>query len=223
MFIYNHFKVENQVQLVVSEKKNCQGNLDLYYTDSSGNKYYLYCLDYIRVDYKDRILELNKALEAKQVTMDFVTSQLEKDNTSKEFTMMRDSSLSLLQCHTEDGNQDYYLGPSDMKNREGFCKKEPYSCSFAKTYLVLDISDSNDLKYQYLTLREYQGEEVVTVKVNRELIEEIEEDNYYTFQFGSTGKSMEEDIQSIFDSHLLLAITKSEEDRLKSKNEKVCQ
>ena len=197
MFIYNHYKVEKEIQLVISEKEACQGNLDLYYTDSSGNRYYLYCLDNIKVDYQDRILELNKALEAKQVTMDFVTSQLKKDSTSKEVTIMRNSSFSLLQCHTEEGNHDYYFGPSNMEQREGFCKEEPYSCSFVKNYLVLDVSESNDFQYRYLTLREYQGEEVVTVKVKREFIEEIEEDHYYAFQFGATGKSLEEDIQSL--------------------------
>lgn len=225
MFIYDKFKIEKEIKLVVSEKENCHGNLDLYYTDTDGKHYYLYCLDGITVDYGDRTLELNKALEAKQISMDFVFSKLKKKDSFDDVgsIISRNPDFSLLQCHTTEENKDYYFGPSNMDYREGFCKEEAYTCSFTRTYLVLDVSDSNDSEFIYLTLREFQGEEVVTVRVNRNLIEEISEDTYYEFQFGSTGKSEETDIKNIFDSNLLLSIMETDKVGLEQINENVCK
>ena len=65
MYIYDNYKVVNKTKLIIDKKDNCIGNLDLYYTDSNGNNYYLYCLDDITVDYGDRKLDLNKALNRK--------------------------------------------------------------------------------------------------------------------------------------------------------------
>lgn len=225
MVIYDKFKTEKEIKLVISEKENCHGNLDLYYTDTDGNHYYLYCLDGITVDYGDRTLELNKALEAKQISMDFVSFTLKKKDSFDDGSSIiyRNSNFSLLQCHTIEENKDYYFGPSNMDYREGFCKEEAYTCSFTRTYLVLDVSDSNDSEFIYLTLREYQGEEVVTVKVDRYLNEEILEDYYYEFQFGSTGKSKEIDIKNIFDSNILLSITSTDKVGLEQMNENVCK
>lgn len=225
MVIYDRFKIEKEIQLAVSENQNCHGNLDLYYTDSNQNHYYLYCLNHMIVDFGDRTLELNKALEAKQINMDFVFSNLKKKDTFDDggSVIYRNSDFALLQCNTLEGNHDTYFGPSNMQYREGFCKENAYTCSFIRTYLVLDVSDSNDDNFIYLTLREFQGEEVVTVKVNRELNSEIIEDSYYEFQFASTGKSIETDINTIFNSNQLLAITLTDKMGTNQINENSCK
>lgn len=228
MYIYEHYKVVNETKLVINEKENCIGNLDLYYTDKEGNNYYLYCLDSVIVDYGDRTLDLNKALDRKQIDMDFVYEQVKEDSKINSYDdggslRYSNSNFSLLSCKTTSGNNDYYFGPSDMEYREGFCEDKPYTCSFTRTYLVLDTSDSNDEKYIYLTLREYQEEEVVTVKVEKELISSIIEDTYYEFKFGSTGKSDKTDIKTIFESNLLLEILSTDKVETEQINEKVCK
>lgn len=228
MYIYDHYKVENVTKLIVDEKDSCIGNLELYYTDLDGNNYYLYCLDKITVDYGDRTLDLNKALDRKQITMDFVYEQVK---TNGQVDSYRDggsikysnSKFSLLACQTVSGNHDYYFGPSNMEYREGFCEEEPYTCSFTRTYLVLDTSDSNDQNFVYLTLREFQAEEVVTVKVEKDLVPEIIEDTYYEFKFASTGKSDQTDIETIFESNSLLMITATDKNGLEQINEPVCK
>jgi len=228
MYIYDNYKVEKETKLVIDKKNNCIGNLDLYYTDSKGNNYYLYCLDKIIVDYGDRILDLDKALDRKQITMDFVYEQVKKNGSvdsylDSESLKYSNNDFSLLMCKTSFGNNDYYFGPSNMQYMEGFCKDDPYTCSFVRTYLVLDMSESNDNEFTYLTLREFQDEEVVTIKVIKELIPEIIEDNYYEFMFGSLGKSKETDIKTIFESNLLLSITPTDKEGLEQKNESVCK
>lgn len=226
MYIYDNFKVVNTTKLVIKEKKECTGNLDLYYTDSRGNNYYLYCLDKITVDYGDRKLDLNKALERKQITMDFVYEQVKENGKTDSYSdggsiKYNNDNFSLISCQTDLDNKDYYFGPSNMEYREGFCIEEPYACTFTKTYLVLDTSNSDDQKYVYLTLKEYQSEEVATIKIKRDNTFDFVEDIYYEFKFGSIGKSKNEDIETIFNSNLLLMINQS--DKLEHINESICK
>lgn len=227
IFIYDQFKdvKEDKKNRLVVEKGNF--NLTLYYTDSDKRNYYLYGIDKIIVDYMDHSLELDNALEAKQITMDQVIELIGMENKNSYqdggSTKISNQELSLLQCQTIDGNHDYYFGPSDMSYREGFCKSIPYICSFVKTYYISDISNSNDKKYSYLTLREFEGEEVVTIKVNKNLTSGIQEDNYYEFQFGSLTASNKIDIKSLFESHVLLSITLAEKQGLEQKNEDICR
>lgn len=228
IYIYDNYKVVNTTELVIDKKEKCIGNLNLYYTDFNNNNYYLYCLDEMIVDYGDRTLELNKAFEMKQITMDFIYEQFKEnsniisydDGESKKYS---NNNFSLLSCKTISGNHDYYFGPSDMEYREGFCQDVPYTCSFTRTYLVLDMSESNDDKYIYLTLREFQAEEVVTVKVKRELASKIIEDNYYEFKFASTGKSSNVDIKSLFEANTLLSVNPTDKIGLEQINENVCK
>lgn len=227
MFIYDEFKdrkEERQTKLVVEGKNS---GLTLYYQDSNKKNYYLYDFSQVTVDYGDHSLDLNKALEAKQITVNEIISLIGTDNIihykDGGSTKIYNQNLSLLQCQTIDGNEDYYFGPSNMQYAEGFCREVPYICSFIRTYLVLDISDSNDKKYSYLTLKEFQSEEVTTIKVEKELVFDIEEDQYYEFQFGSLTENDKTDIKNLFDSHLLLSISHTEKEGLEQVNENVCK
>lgn len=227
MFIYNEFKdeqKERKTQLLIKEGDS---KITLYYTDTKGRNYYLYGLDKITVDYGDHDLELNKALEAKQFDMKSVIKLIGNDNqiSYKDGGSIKinNNDISLLQCHTTLGNQDYYFGPSNMEYKSGFCLDEPYICSFIKTYLVLDVSDSNDEKYAYLTLKMFQGEEVVTVKVRKNLIDEIIEDQFYEFQFTVSESKKGDNIQEIFDNHKLISITATDKTGFDQINEDVCK
>lgn len=223
MFIYNQFKNDNKpIKLIINDKNDCTGVLNLYYAGQDDINYYLYCLDGITVDYGDRKLELNKALEAKQINMDYIISNIIKNTDSNnEYTKYSNKKFSILSCNV-DGNKDYYFGPIDMEYNDGFCKQEPYICPFTRTYLVLDISESNKEEYRYLTLREFQGEEVTTVKVNKKLMTGIVEDKSYEFNFGYLGNSRETNIKSIFENNLLLSIIDTEKVGLEQVNDNLC-
>ena len=192
MFIYDEFKDEknNHQKKLIVEKGGSK--LSLYYTDKN-HHYYVYGLRKIIVDYGDHDLELDKALEAKQITIDEVIHLIGNDNKLSYgdggSIKINNQDISLLQCHTTNGNRDYYFGPSNMVKKEGFCQEEAYICTFTKTYLVRDITESNDSKYIYLTLRAFQDEEVFTVKVKKSLNPEIEEGKSYEFTFASIGNS----------------------------------
>lgn len=228
-FIYTEFKVdeaEKQTKLVITETDKSSVKFDLYYTDDDVN-YYVYNLDKIIVDYGDRKLELNRALETKQITMDFVLEYVKNNGTTDSYwdggtNKYSNSELSVLECKTLDGNSDYYFGPSNMEYKEGFCKDEPYICQFVRTYLIVDISESNDENFAYLTLREFQGEDVVTVKVKKQFTIDMIEEAYYEFTFGSLG-NLDEDIKSLFDNNRLLSVVMTDKIGLEQINDSICR
>ena len=75
----------------------------------------------------------------------------------------------------------------------------------------------------YLTLREYQEEDVVTVKVEKELISNVIEDTYYEFNFASIGKSKNTDIEKLFKSNRLLSVNPTDKIGLDQINENICK
>lgn len=85
-------------------------------------------------------------------------------------------------------------------------KNEKLGQTFIKTYNVLNVADSNDYKYLYITLRQFQCEEVVTVKIKRELCLDILVGNNYEFTFEFTDSMVEENISSIFSNTILKSI-----------------
>ena len=54
---------------------------------------------------------------------------------------------------------------------------------FTRTYNILNIEESNDYDYLYLTIRQFQTEEVSTVKVLRSMASSTEEGKNYEFTF----------------------------------------
>ena len=82
--------------------------------------------------------------------------------------------------------------------------------TFIQTFNVLNVANSNDEKYYYLTLRAFQDEEVVTVKILRELYPKIKENNNYEFTFLYDNKKIKEnDIKELFDNRKLIKITET--------------
>lgn len=86
--------------------------------------------------------------------------------------------------------------------------------TFTKTYNVLNVADSNDENYIYLTIRQFQEEEVKTVKVQRSLANGIEITKDYEFTFKYTDKKVEENIESIFTNTKLISIKQTDKQGL---------
>ncbi len=80
---------------------------------------------------------------------------------------------------------------------------------FIRTYKILNIAESNDEKYLYLTIRQFQAEEVQTIKVERKLCPEIEEDNNYEFTI-KPNKTINDNILSIFNNSEIILIEKTD-------------
>ncbi len=95
-----------------------------------------------------------------------------------------------------------YACPEVIEN----VSKEVKPCVFTNTYYLLHDAPSHDEKYHYLTLRKFQDEPVVTVKVLRSLNETMEVGNAYEFTFEYKEGLELGEIDSIFSKATLLEI-----------------
>lgn len=82
--------------------------------------------------------------------------------------------------------------------------------TFIKTYNILNVTESNDENYLYLTIKQFQEEEVETVKVEKRLANIVEKGNNYEFTFKYTDKTVKDNIKSIFTNTILISITKTD-------------
>ena len=78
------------------------------------------------------------------------------------------------------------------------------------TYQILNVVESNDEEYLYLTIRKYQAEEVETVKVKKKLAKDVKSDKSYEFTFQYKVGTVEENIKSIFQNAELISIVETD-------------
>jgi len=78
------------------------------------------------------------------------------------------------------------------------------------TYQILNVAESNDEDYLYLTLRKYQAEEIETVKVKKILAKDVKSDKSYEFTFQYKVGTVEENIKSIFQNAELISIVETD-------------
>ena len=100
------------------------------------------------------------------------------------------------------------------QNKTNEIKSIAESYTFTKTYNVVNVADSNDENYLYLTIRQFQDEKVKTVKVQRSLANTVEKENNYEFTFQYTNNIPEDNIESIFANTMLIAIKKTDKQGL---------
>lgn len=82
--------------------------------------------------------------------------------------------------------------------------------TFIRTYNILNMADSNDEKYIYLTIKQFQEEEVKTVKIEKSLASNIEIGNDYEFTFKYTNNMVHDNIESIFENTKLISVEKTD-------------
>lgn len=81
--------------------------------------------------------------------------------------------------------------------------------TFIRTYNILNIAESNEDSYIYLTIRQFQEEEVQTVKVEKRLCPNIEVRKNYEFTIKPKSK-IEDNILSIFNNSEIISIKKTD-------------
>lgn len=204
MYIYDNYRVEKKTTLIVETGNNNKTIVN--YLNTKKSDYYLYNIDNIVVNYPDRKLDLSKALELQQITIDEVLTYLEETSPNDGKTVLyRNDDFSVLKCTLDNGNVNYIFGHKSMAYKESFCAEKPYLCTFTKSYLVLDISEGKE-NYDYLTLKNDASEEVATIQIDRNLITDLNVGNIYEFNFASFNDVVDGDIKSIFDNNQILDI-----------------
>ena len=125
-------------------------------------------------------------------------------------------SYKIIQCNTLSGNKDVYIGDLNMEYKNSFCLNQ----NFVRTYKVLNIEDSNDEEYVYLTLRSFQEEEVETVKIEKKFVSTVEEDKSYEFKFRyENDEELKDNIKSIFENSKLVKVYLTDKEGLDQRND----
>lgn len=223
IYIYDNYKVETETKLIVEKGKNKEEIVE-YLTNQKNNNYYLYNIDNIIVDYSDRVLDLNRALETRQITIDEVLTYLTKKfslNDEKNILYQNDD-FSVLICKLDNDKTNYIFGDSSMNYNDNLCNEKPYLCAFTKTYHVLDITEGKNNDYIYLTLKNDVEEEVSTIQIDKNKVKSLEANDYYAFKFASTNNIVDGSIKEIFDNNDIIDITplKIEDSKV---NENICK
>ncbi len=116
-------------------------------------------------------------------------------------------------------NEYYYT-----YNPGNYCDSmKQYECVFIKTYLVEKITESDDNNYIYITLKQFQVDDVATVKILKSLGENIIELESYEFKFQSINKNFDDNILSIFDNAEVLEISKTDLIGIEQIQESICK
>lgn len=107
-----------------------------------------------------------------------------------------------------------------MKNIDNSYQKDNFY-TFKKLYNVLDITESNEFGYTYVTIRDLKDEVVGTVKMRHSLASSLVKSNNYEFTFEYSDDEPYYDIKSIFANCQLINIeyiAETDLDRIHDKN-----
>ncbi len=144
-----------KIEYTYPDINNVEVNIDLSYYD---NGYYL--------DYNIRNLSWNK-----NFFDEFIENLKDKKIYINPFEIEKNVYMSL--------NTQELL----FKNKEINSNDNDIIYEFTRTYNILKVEESNDYAYLYLVVRQYQFEEIATVKVLRSMADTIEEGKNYEFTF----------------------------------------
>lgn len=101
-------------------------------------------------------------------------------------------------------------------------EQKNYNCEFTKTYMVYGIYESNNQEYLYITIREFQDEDIQTIKIEKKMNDNLEVGCSYEFKLKQENKIEENSILSIFSNSKILSITKTEKTGFEQTQESPC-
>lgn len=136
----------------------------------------------------------------KQILNYLVDNLKDKKVYTYDFRITKNIYVNAEDLNKIKGNKHYYHVDDDYNNY-----------TFSKVYGIINIAPSNNDNYLYLTLRDYQHEEVETVKVLKDLASSVEINKTYEFTFNARGIEPDEDIEDIFKKCSLINIKSTEE------------
>lgn len=190
----------NAVIFQASKINGC--NNTKVYAEMTDYQIISYCLDNIKINdgsSKDIVnyLSNNNILKV-------VDSWNKKVLNNNNGTLYYNSDYKIVKCNL-DNNKNLYVGTNEMV-AEDLCAKESEKTTFKRTYQVLNITDSDNEEYWFLTLKEYQVDEVVTVKVKKEINPNLKEKKSYVFEFEFNGTCITDELKWILENTDIVGI-----------------
>ena len=190
----------NAVIFQASKINNCKNTK--VYAEMTDYQIISYCLDNIKINdgsSKDIVdyLSNNNILKV-------VDSWNKKVLNNNNGTLYYNSDYKIVKCNL-DNNKNLYVGTDDM-TVDDLCVKNSEKTAFKRTYQILNITDSDNEEYWFLTLKEYQVDEVITVKVKKEINPNLKEKKSYIFEFEFNGNCITDELKWILGNTYIVSI-----------------
>ena len=166
----------NSVTFLADKTNDCKGNK--IYAKMSNYQIISYCLDNIKIT----------------------------DSNTKDLVdyLNNNNDYKIVKCNLDD-NKNLYVGTNEMPI-DDLCTKNNEDLTFRRTYQVLNITDSDNEEYWFLTLKEYQVDEVVTVKVKKEINPNLKEKKSYIFELEFNGNCITDELKWILGNTDIVSI-----------------
>ena len=190
----------NSVIFQASKINNCKNTK--VYAEMTDYQIISYCLDNIKINdgsSKDIVdyLSNNNILKV-------VDSWNKKVLNNNNGTLYYNSDYKIVKCNL-DNNKNLYVGTDDM-TVDDLCVKNSEKTAFKRTYQILNITDSDNEEYWFLTLKEYQVDEVITVKVKKEINPNLKEKKSYIFELVFNGTCITDELKWILGNTDIVSI-----------------
>ena len=190
----------NAVIFQASKINNCKNTK--VYAEMADYQIISYCLDNIKINdgsSKDIVdyLSNNNILKV-------VDSWNKKVLNNNNGTLYYNSDYKIVKCNL-DNNKNLYVGTDDM-TVDDLCVKNSEKTAFKRTYQILNITDSDNEEYWFLTLKEYQVDEVITVKVKNEINPNLKEKKSYIFELVFNGTCITDELKWILGNTDIVSI-----------------
>lgn len=210
---------------------NCEHKAQLL-MDQKDRKIYTYCLDDVTIKINNKQEDLKSFIKKDEKAIEKIIDTLElKENYSDGGTQLyKGKNITLVKCHTLDGNRDIYIGNQNMKFKQNFCDNNNYT--FVRTYTVKSIRKYNEQQYTEdgitvsygnsfeVELYQFQaGPEKVII--NNLWDTKLEENKTYEFelQLYEDAKNIEDTIEYIFKYSNIIEIRETEKTGLEQLQE----
>jgi len=189
---------------------------------------YTYCINNIKVNVNNKLIDLKSYIKKNKNAIEniieflpFKTFETETvtNYAGERFEIDKNGTLSLLKCHTYDGNEDVYIGNIKMGYKNNFCKDNNYT--FIRTYYIEEI--------EYVGYNDYQiklkGNDNVLneVIINSPKLVYLEVGKTYEFEFMINDgiNNVDDNIKSIFENSTIVEFRETTKNIKEQINEKI--
>ena len=213
--------------ITFSNIDNCNKKPQLLLKNDNIN-IYTYCIDNIKININNKSIDLKSYIKKNKNAIDniieflpFKTFETETvtNYAGERFEIDKNGTLSLLKCHTYDGNEDIYIGNVKMEFKNNFCKDNNYT--FIRTYYIEEIEyvGYNDYK---ITLK-VNDNDLNEVIINNPKLVYLEEGKTYEFELmiNEGVSNVDDNIKSIFENSIIVEFRETTKDIKNQINEKI--
>ena len=214
-----------------SKLDDCNNKPQLLITKEDIN-IYTYCINDVILTVNNKKFGLKEYINSKEKPIEKITEILYVDDVIYDggTKIFKGNNITLIRCNTLDGNKDIYIGDSNMKYKENFCKENNYT--FIKTYTIQNIEKYTEQQYEngipvtyaisyQVKLKDFEGNEHVVIINN--IWDKLEKGKTYEFEFMFYDylTDMKDDTQYIFKNSKIIEIRETNKTIDNQINEKI--